>query len=382
MFVPLALLGSLALGPSPRPLAPVSSLLGGTASATWPSSEAASQEPTDEEVRAAWRRLPKEEQAEVLAWFRAECDRRGGYVRGLAQHVLFSVDAPDGGYPRATRLPLYEAARHAPAQPIRRRMLEPTAPEVRRERARMGLDDRMDPAARWGYDWALGRVVQVGEPEAPDHLVELALAGRAPEHDLVVALVVQQLDRGEERAAHRAFGHAYATRTGVAYPGITLYDAWSSGEELEMPDVECLGIYHDLYDDWERFVAPVPGGQQRPLYRIIGDRFRRLRRERSVAEALGLVYLAAEPSLDPSLEGNADRLHLFWERITSDPAQAPGFLPELDEKPWKAWWEALDELRKDPDVSGRAAGRRMALRADAAAVRGRLVWVLQQWGAL
>ncbi len=381
-MLPLALVGALALCPATRALSSASAPGRMLPAEALPLRPARAEDPTDDAVRRAWEGLPADEQVEVLAWFRAECDRRGGYVRGLSQHVLFSVDAPDGGYPRVGRLPLYDAGRHAPAQPIRRRMLDPKAPEVRRERARMGLDDREGPAARWGYDWAKGQVVRLDEPEEPDHLIELALAGRAPEHDLVVALVVRQLDRGAERSAHRAFGHAYATRTGVAYPGITLYDAWASGEELEMPDVECLGIYHDLYDDWERFVAPVPGGQQRPLYRIIGDRFRRLRRERSVAEALGRVYLAAEPGLDPSLEGNADRLHLFWERIASDPARAREFLPELDEKPWKSWWEQLDELRKDPDISGRAAGRRMALRADAAAVRGRLVWVLQQWGAL
>lgn len=149
-----------------------------------------------------------------------------------------------------------------------------------------------------------------------------------------------------------------------------------------MPDVECLGIYHDLTDDWKRFVAPVPGSQQRPLYAFIGERFRRLRRERSVAEALARVYLSADPVLDPTLAGNADRLHLFWEKVSSDPAAAPEQLPDLDEKPWKAWWEALDELRKDADLSGRASGRRMALRADRVAIRGRLVWVLQQWGAL
>ncbi|MBL6720188.1 MAG: hypothetical protein ISQ08_02145 [Planctomycetes bacterium] len=341
------------------------------------------EEPTDEQVRSAWERLPVEEQAEVAAWFRAECDRRGGYRLGLEQHVLFALAGGQRSYPAARENPLYEATRHAPAQPIQRRLLDPAAAEVRKERERMGLDlDGPEPRPRWHYDWARGEVVQSGDPFEPTHLVHLALAGRSPEHDLVVALVTAALDRAEQRPAHQAFGHAYATRTGVAYPGISLYDAWASGEELEMPDVECLGIYHDLTGEWKRFVAPVPGNQQRPLYTIIGDRFGRLRRERSVAEALARVYLAAEPPLDPSLAGNADRLHLFWERVSSDPAAAPERLPDLDEKPWKAWWESLDELRKDPDLSGRAAGRRMALRADRIAVRGRLVWVLQQWGAL
>lgn len=343
----------------------------------------APQGPSDEQVRAAWGKLPAEEQAEVAAWYRAECDGRGGYRLGLERHVLFTLADGQRSYPAAKENPLYEAARHAPAQPIQRRLLDPGSPEVRKERARMGLDlDGPQPQPRWHYDWARGEVVQAGDPFEPSHLVQLAIQGRSPEHDLVVALVTAALDRGEERPAHQAFGHAYATRTGVAFPGITLYQAWSSGEELEMPDVECLGIYHDLTGDWKRFVAPVPGNQQRPLYAVLGERFGRLRRERSVAEALARVYLSAEPPLDPSLAGNADRLHLFWEQVSSDPAAAPARLPSLEEKSWKAWWEDLDALRKDEGISGRAAGRRMALRSDAAAVRGRLVWVLQQWGAL
>jgi hypothetical protein len=341
------------------------------------------EEPTDDQVRTAWDRLPSEEQAEVVAWFRAECDRRGGYRARLEQHVLFTLAEGQRSYPAARENPLYDANRHAPAQPIQRRLLDPASAEVRKERARMGLDlDRPQPRPRWHYDWARGEVVQTGDPFEAAHLIQLALAGRSPEHDLVVALVAAALDRGQQRPAHLAFGHGYATRTGVAYPGISLYEAWASGEELEMPDVECLGIYHDLTDDWKRFVAPVPGSQQRPLYAFIGERFRRLRRERSVAEALARVYLSADPVLDPTLAGNADRLHLFWEKVSSDPAAGPDQLPNLDEKPWKAWWEALDELRKDADLSGRAAGRRMALRADRVAIRGRLVWVLQQWGAL
>ena len=79
------------------------------------------------------------------------------------------------------------------------------------------------------------------------------------------------MDDGSMKSVMTAFSHAYADRQGNAFPGITLYDAWSSGAEMEMPDVECLGIVHDLLDDWKTWKAPVR--KQESLYDAIGELF-------------------------------------------------------------------------------------------------------------
>ena len=51
-----------------------------------------------------------------------------------------------------------------------------------------------------------------------------------------------EVARAEERSALAAFGPAYTDRNGNVYPGVTLYDAWASGPEIEMPDVDVLGV--------------------------------------------------------------------------------------------------------------------------------------------
>ena len=114
-------------------------------------------------------------------------------------------------------------------------------------------------------------MVRLGAWDDPERLAFNASRGLSPYTDLVEALVEQRLDAGEVRDEARAFAHAYADRSGHAYREITLYDAWSSGTEIEMPDVECLGMLHDLEDDWHSFVAPVPGRKQRPLYDRLGS---------------------------------------------------------------------------------------------------------------
>ena len=114
--------------------------------------------------------------------------------------------------------------------------------------------DRQDA---FRYDWGGGTVVTVGPWDAPERIAFNASRGLSPYTDLVEALVEQQLDAGEVRAEAAAFSHAYSDRSGNAYREITLYDAWSAGTEIEMPDVECLGML-DLEDDWYSFTAPCP----------------------------------------------------------------------------------------------------------------------------
>ena len=113
--------------------------------------------------------------------------------------------------------------------------------------------------------------MRTGEFRSAQHVFELALAGYAPQADLAVALLEQALDRGEQQLALGAFGHAYTDREGRVFPGLTLYDAWSSGLEIEMPDVDNLGIVHAVTGQRGRWVAPVPASEHDELYALVGE---------------------------------------------------------------------------------------------------------------
>ena len=337
------------------------------------------QNPTDGTLQKAWKNLPAEEKVEIVQWFRAECDRRRSLARQLERHVFHSLPSPRGTRDAWSPQPVYDSSKHCPAQPIPRKVLSPENPKTQAERKRLGLTSLFPPPA-WVYDWASGKVLQTREPFAPEHIFELALAGRAPEQDMAVALIQQFLDKGTLRSIHRAFSHTYATREGRAYGGISLYDAWSSGVTIEMPDVECLGIIHDVDRDWTSFVAPVPGPQQKPLYDRIGLLFHSVRRERSLAEALALSYFEVEPILDPTYEGAKERLQLFWSKHDSGLEESQAALPASSE--WDSWWETIGQMQAADDLGEKAALRRTALGNEKARVRGIMVWVLKEWGAL
>lgn len=334
---------------------------------------------SDATLRQAWKALPMEERGEIAAWYRAECDRRKTFSRQLERHVFHSLKKARGDWGSVRPPAVYDAAKHAPAQPILRKLLGPDNPKVQAERKRMGLSS-IQPAPAWTYDWTRGLVQQSKDPFAPDHLFELALAGRSPEQDLAVALIEQFLDVGALRDLHKAFGPTYASRTGTAYGGISLYDAWGSGVNIEMPDVECLAILHEVDNDWKSFTAPVPGNRQAPLYKRIGEMFHQIRRERSLAQALALSYFDVEPELEETYASAKDRLQLFWAKHDSALDVSKGTLPASEE--WDSWWEGLGKLQDDEGLMERAAERRMAVRTEGAQLRGIMIWVMREWGAL
>ena len=142
-----------------------------------------------------------------------------------------------GGLPDAT---------HAPAQPIPRKSLAADSRRVKKKREEFFFrvpDRKLDSA--WVYDYAARELRRTQELDDPDRIFRNGLAGFPPDLDLAEALVEMALDDGAEQDKARAFGHAYTDRTGNVFTGLTLYDAWASGSNMEMPDIDNLGILHD-----------------------------------------------------------------------------------------------------------------------------------------
>ena len=178
------------------------------------------------------------------------------------------------------------------------------------------------------------------------------------------------LDREDERKLQAAFEHAYTDRDGNVYP-VTLYEMWDSGRTMEMPDVDTLGIVHDVLDEWRRWVAPVPGSQHDPLYKVIGELFLACQHARELRLALADLWLFPEAPPREGYESQALNLHALWATQESDPAKLSAVLPEA--KQWKSFLDGLVErCKQDPQLYSRGKHRAAGLRKDGEAVRSAL----------
>lgn len=325
--------------------------------------QATPQVPALERFRA----LPAAQQRELIDYLELDLDQRGLFVRGLIRFTLRNEPQPDK-LPNALDTVWFEPSEHAPAQPIPRRWLAPESSAARAaEREILGGIPARKLRSGFRYQAATRHVVRLPEASSLERIFANALQGYSPGHDQAEATIECWLDDGSEQRTLAAFAHAYTDRVGNAYPGITLYDAWASGANLEMPDVDTLGLYHSLVGDRTRYVAPVPGPQQEPLYKTLGEYFRPAHRHYGLRRALAACYLEGEPAVRDGYGGMIVNFHWLWENARSTPSE---LLPQLP--PAAQWQNFLDACVKKgrDDLAGWEAAltRQKTLRNDAQSV--------------
>jgi hypothetical protein len=338
--------------------------------------------PTDAELLAAFQKLDGPTQKEAVDWFASECERLPTYQRELIDFILRELGQDPLAWPDAPAPECYDSAHHTPGQVIPRRFVDTSkGPHAKVVERMLRKVPKRELEAAYVYDWGLGTVVEVGELRDPLRVARNAVRGIEPRVDLIESIVLMQLDGGKYREVAKAFSHAYADREGNAYRELTLYDAWASGADMEMPDVECLGIVHDLEGDWKRWVAPVPPSEHETLYAWIGERFVPYHRARGLRTALARSYLLAEPVQRDGYGPAEGRNHAFWERIASDPKALAKTLP--DGEAWSKWLEKEGaKVDNDRKLWQKAEARRAALRESQAYVRRTFVGIMRELGAL
>ncbi len=353
--------------PAPKP----------TKSGDGPGAAVSAQDAETDRARHAFALLKPSERKDIADFLASELEHVGTFQMSLARFVLEHQDRDRLTWPAETDTPYFDPERHAPPQPIARRRLaydDPLAVAARKD-LRVPVDLRA-----WAYDWGSGSVLHRVAADTPERAFELALQGNPPEFDLVQALVERALDDGSERKAHAAFGHAYTDRAGVVFPGITLYDAWRSGVEIEMPDIDCLGLVHTLLDDWTTWTSIVPGNKQESLYARIAELFQPAKRQRELRVAIAATFLQSAPDLCCGYEGSIDNFHALWESQKSTPEALAKKLP--DAAGWKDFlsgWVA--ECTRDGELYQRGIARRATLAKEAARIRATLAYVLEEYGA-
>lgn len=177
-----------------------------------------------------------------------------------------------------------------------------------------------DLAAAVTYDWQQGAAVRGDKDLTDDQRIANYARGYAPGADHALAQVLAAVDQEPgQRQAARYFEQLYADRDGGVYAGISLYDAWRSGNKLEMPDTDTIA-YARLLLHTEAYVAPIPGDRRRErLYAKIAAGYAAHHEQRTLRQALAATFLAAEPSLDPSWQALVDRCHWLWQTHGRDP---------------------------------------------------------------
>src|SRR5690606_28620521 len=102
-----------------------------------------------------------------------------------------------------------------------------------------------------------------------------------------------------------------------AFPGITLYDAWYSGEIVDVPDVDAVPYARELLGD-RSLVSPLSGPPRDRLYAAIRAGALRYRIHRSICEAAAGAFVAAEPRMDPIYARLVPRLHYLFATCDDD----------------------------------------------------------------
>jgi hypothetical protein len=191
--------------------------------------------------------------------------------------------------------------------------------------------------------WDLGRdeAIDAGAPVDPLGQLESFLNGYPPRADLLVAWVERKFDFDESLDARFAhFEHVYCDLDGHAFPEVTLYDAFSSGSDMDMPDVEVIAYARGVLKD-DSFVSPIPPDAKRQrLYIQVGEGFLACFRYRVWIEAAANTFVRPEAPIRGTHEGLRSRLlDLFGqeegdlERVAKRlKAQGDrgGFLAEMD----------------------------------------------------
>ncbi len=316
----------------------------------------------------AWRALSPDGRRRALERWRFEVRQEGGAQEMRVRHVLKDLPVDPGHLPLERPHRWHDPQVFAPGQPIPRRPLRrdsSTLTEFRRRLDRARPPRGFEPA--FLYDWGQARVVRRALEDPQEALARHAAAGRHPDLDLAEAAILARLDDGSRSAVHEAFGHAYTTRAGDVYP-ITLYEAWSSGLEIEMPDVDVLGILHTLEPETRVHRAPLPQSLHKDLYPRVERLFVPLRRQRGLRESAARVYLEPEPVLiDGFGRGHAMAFHALWVAAGEDPATLAALLPSEEDGVWDGFIAAVQQaLGRDEERLHRSRQRQAALEADRA----------------
>ena len=200
------------------------------------------------------------------------------------------------------------------------------------------------------YDWRVGEVVRRAEPLSDVEVFENLLQGYPPGSDEAVAHALDTLDNTDDHRKMAAYlGHLYADLKARVYEGITLYEAWYSGEIVDIPDVDAIPFAVQILKT-RSYRSPIPNGRRRArLYQRIRDATMEFRKYRTLREAAAAGLVRAEPILDPTYQLLVPRFHYLWAAEGESPERVAAWFGKLPDR--AAFLEKMDRtVKTDPQA--------------------------------
>lgn len=232
-------------------------------------------------------------------------------------------------------------------------------------------------AAVW-YDWRTGDVVRRAEPLSDVEAFDNLLHGYPIGSDAAVAHVLDVLDNAP---AHRPMAqyleHLYADLQARAYEDITLYEAWYSGEIVDIPDVDAIPFAVQILKS-RSYRSPIPRGRRRSrLYQKIRDATMEFRKYRTLREAAAAGFVRAEPILDPTYQLLVPRFHYLWAAEGESPERVADWFGKLPDR--AAFLEKMDRtVKTDPTAFELREARTQEIAAMANKLRAMAVAALSR----
>jgi len=250
--------------------------------------------------------------------------KKAGVLRRIEKRVEASADPVLRQIlalrPTTSELPLLEPApMHDPEEwaqgvaPGRSRIAEGSTQHRRVRDAFPAVPFLDDLRTAIAYDWRHARVARREHGLSFDSRFANALGGWLPDADLIVAHLLAKFDADDhQHELAEYFEHAWADLDARVYENVTLFEAWCSGNQVDVPDVDAIPFAETILAD-RTFVSPIPAGARRTrLYEQIRTAAAEHRRYRSVVICAAAAALRAEPILDKSYGDLVPRFHLAW----------------------------------------------------------------------
>jgi hypothetical protein len=322
---------------------------------------AVAPDPTPEQLEDAWasfeNALP-EIQVGIVTAIAARLDSGGNPtlapLLALRTRALQELDLKPAR-PREYYDPKVYADREFARGRVRREPADPASLDAAEKRGSYRPWENEPPfAAR--IRWSFGRDQAEDAGGAPDPLHQLQdfLNGYPPGTDAIVAWLLMKFDFDAKRnAVADHFDHIYCDLNGKAYPEITIYDAFSSGSTLDMPDVDVIAYYRRILKD-QSWISPIPPSAQAKLYAKVSDGFLEWFQYRVWIEAAANLYVRPTAPLRETHEGLRGRLVPLFAACEGDVTKIAKRL--ADSKTRDAFLDAMDEqFAAEPSLARKAA---------------------------
>ncbi|MCA8977200.1 MAG: hypothetical protein KDC98_20935 [Planctomycetes bacterium] len=262
----------------------------------------------------------------------------------------------------------------APGATVRRLIDKGSPAHTRVTRQMQPMEFLPDMHAAVVYDWRQGKVVKTGITLDDSQRFANYVHGYPPGADHAVAALLAALDQDpDQRLLGWYFEHLYADRNGGVYESVTMFDAWHSGQVVEMPDTDAVAYARKILDT-ESFVAPLPSDRRRErLYRRVKEGFASHREYRSLRLCAAATFFAAEPRLDATYAPLVRRCHFMWLQCDNDPEKLAARLGHAADRS-EFLREVDSQIRSSTEV---VQGRQQALREVADYLRALAVHELE-----